>query len=248
MSHNIIIITKDNDQNYRDPNNPLGKFIIHTQEKILLKASYLAAFQELTKLKPFAIANKYGREYYTPWVGETTRENELKISDVIIELLNKVKCEIQGDERLYDIITLDNGNTVYLLYWNLLGTNKFNAWHCIPLICMDCGININDSSQKIPILDRHILYIHDDEWGKKGNLLLMKNSEPKEETVILHKLKDYFQYIAAFMHNNKKGYYFNSILNCIFGEDSISDKLGELEDNKSFSDYIKLKQEMMKVL
>jgi hypothetical protein len=98
------------------------------------------------------------------------------------------------------------------------------------------------------ITDRYILYIHGGEWGKGGNWLLMKNSEPKEKDVRLEALKVFFQYIATFQHSNIDGYYFNNILNCRFGEDSIADKLGELEDKETITDFIQLKQEMTKEL
>lgn len=245
MSHKIIIITRDTDPNYRDPNIPLGKLIVNTQDKIHLKNSYLAAFQELSKYGNSSdIVEKFGIRIDREWLKGTKKE--LKIPDNIFELLDKVKIDMQGEKKLYDRITLDNGNIVYLLYWNLLGTNKFNVWQCIPLICRDCEIDTNATNLEIP--ERHVLYIHDDEWGNEGNWLLMKNSEPKEKDDILNALEYCFQYIAAFQHTNTEGFYFNSILNCIFGEDSIADKLGELEDNGSFTDFIQLKQEMIKKL
>ena len=248
MSRKIIIITKDTNPNYSNPNIPLGKLIINTQETILLKNSYLAAFQELSKslktIRIGSIAEEYKIKISRGWLKGT--EKKLRIPDDIIKLLDKLKINMQGDKRLYDIITLDNDDIVYLLYWNLLVENEFNVWQCIPLICKDCEIDLNVNIQKIS--DRHILYIHDDEWGKGGNWLLMKNSEPKEKGEILNKLKDYFQYIATFQHTNIVGFYFNNILNCKFGEDSLAEKLGELEENENITDFIQLKQEMTKEL
>jgi len=249
MSRKIIIITKDTDPNYRDLNIPLGKLIINSQEKILMKNSYLAAFQELSKYDKFSdISEKYEIRINRKWLKGTEEKKKLTIPNDIINLLDKVKIDMQGDKRLYDVINLDNGNIVYLLYWNLLGANEFNVWQCVPLICKDCKIDINATIKEIQ--DRHILYIHDDEWGIEGNRLLMKNSEPekKEKEDILKALKDYFQYIATFQHSNIVGFHFNNILNCRFGEDSIADKLGELEDKETITDYIQLKQEMTKEL
>lgn len=255
MSHNIIIITRDTDPNYSDPNNPLGKMIVEGRGvPITMKDSYLAAFQYLSKYKlpeynggysTARIAEEYDVDVDVKWLnGEIS---DLMISDDMVNLLDKVRNTLD-DEQLFEKIKMDNGDLVYLLYWNLMAENEFNVWQCLPLICKDCKIetNINATIQEIP--DRHILYIHDDEWGKEGNWLLMKNSEPKEGVGILNSLKNCFQYIATFQHTNIDGYYFNNILNCRFGEDSIADKLGELEENKSFTDFIQLKQEMIKKL
>ena len=259
MSRKIIIITRDTDPNYSDPNNPLGKMIVEGKGiSIPKKESYLASFQYLSKYKTPELKGGYSTteiaENYdveiddndsVKWLNGEIKD--LKIPYEIVNLLDKVRI-ILNDEKLYEKITMDNGDIVYLLYWNLLVENEFKVWQCIPLICKDCEIDMNVTIKEIP--DRHVLYIHDDEWGKEGNWLLMKNSEPKgsDKEYILKSLKDYFQYIATFQHVDFVGSYFNNILNCRFGEDSIADKLGELEDNVSFTDFIQLKQEMIKKL
>lgn len=218
------------------------------------KESYLAAFQDLSKYKTITgnnetiyltadIATDFDVEDIDDeWLDG--KKKELKIPDDMIELLDKVRNTLD-DKKLYERITIGD-DIVYLLYWNLLGAGEFNIWQCIPLICKDCGIDINDTLQEIQ--DRHILYIHDVEWGNEENRLLMKNSEQKEKDDILTSLKDYFQYIATFQHTNFEGLHFNNILNCRFGEDAIADKLGELEDDETIKDYIRLKHEMKKIL
>lgn len=202
MNRKIIIITSDSDSNYSDTNNPLGKKIVEGEGvPMFKKESCLAAFQHLSKYKATTIdkktiyeiseiENKYDitiKEEIRNWLDGNIRN--LKIPDDMDMLLDKVRDTL-NEEKLYEKITMDNGDMVYLLYWNLLGEKEFNVWHCIPLICKDCEIDMNVTIQEIP--DRHILYIHDDEWGKEGNRLLMKNSEPKEKGKegILNKLKD----------------------------------------------------------
>ena len=181
------------------------------------KESYLAAYLDLSKYKTTTgnnetiyltagIASDYDVENIDDaWLDG--KNKDLRIPNDIVELLDKVR-ETLDDKMLYEKIIMDKDNIVYLLYWNLLGANEFNVWQCLPLICKDCKIetNINATIQEIP--DRHILYIHDDEWGKEGNWLLMKNSKPKEKEDILEALKNYFQYIATFQHTNIDGFYF----------------------------------------
>ena len=249
MSRKIIIITRDSDPNYSDPNNPLGEMIVEGRGvSIPKKESYLASFQYLSKYKlpeynggysTARIAEDYDVDVDVKWLnGEIS---DLKIPDDMVNLLDKVRNTL-NDEKLYEKIKMDNGDIIYLLYWNLLGEKEFNVWHCLPLICKDCEIDINVTIKEIP--DRHVLYIHDDEWGKEGNWLLMKNSEPKgnDKEYILKLLEDYFQYIATFQHTNIVGSYFNNILNCRFGENSIAEKLGELEEDQTITD-LRIKNE-----
>lgn len=255
MSRKIIIITRDTDPNYSDPNNPLGKMIVEGKcVSIPKKKSYLASFQYLCKYKSreldgeystLAISEDYDVDVNVNWLNG--KISDLKIPNDMVNLLDKVRNTL-NDEKLYEKITMDNGDIVYLLYWNLLAENEFKVWQCIPLICKDCEIDTNVTIKEFS--DRHVLYIHDDEWGKEGNWLLMKKSEPKgdDKEYILKSLEDFFQYIATFQHTNIVGFYFNNILNCRFGENSIAEKLGELEEDETITDFIQLKQKITEEL
>ena len=123
------------------------------------KDSYLAAFKCLPKdpedkdsYSTSSIAEKYGVEVDVNWLNGEKRD--FKIPDSIVTVFDTIRKSL-NDEKLYDKITMDNGDIVFLLYWNLLAENEFNVWHCLPLICKDCDIDTDATIQETS--NRHIL-------------------------------------------------------------------------------------------
>lgn len=180
---------------------------------------------------------------------------KLRLPDDLVDLLNITQRDVT-EGALYDAITYEDESSkttydIYLFYWNRTIVKVKDLWQLLALICKDCEVDFDVPIGEIK--DRHYLYIHDDEWGIKGNYLLMKysnliNINTKENKDVLEKLQNHFQYVATFQHYNIEGCYFNNILRCEFGEEQFGDKMGDMEDDNSIRDFIELKRKIEKQL
>lgn len=198
-----------------------------------------------------ALVDLFVNGYYTE-EGAKKIINLDNIKEGTCNLKNIYKKGTFAETTLYQKTTIDTKYEVYLFYYDRtkekLGNKRI--WEMMALICKDCEIDLNSPIPEPK--DKHILYIHDDEWGCKGDQLLMKDSIPqplyqKDHDNILDQLKDYFSYVATFEHVNSPGRYFHNILNCNFGE-NVLDEIDDVENNNQHGDFVNLMNEIVNLL
>lgn len=178
---------------------------------------------------------------FSDW-GKTTNNSIkfecLKDCGGVEYVLKKIKVE--SDIRYYYRFE-DDDNIVTLFYFDrTLRKRVDNLAQFLFVICKDCGIDLLDKTQQ----EDNMLYIHDDEWGVRGNHLLLKEHAIKDVTsdkkVMLEALQVKFSYVAAFQHINEYGSIFRDILDCKFGKNPVALQLNEMEKkNKNFDDLLK---------
>lgn len=155
----------------------------------------------------------------------------------IENVLTKIKVE--SDIRYYYRFE-DDDNIVTLFYFDrTLRKRVDNLAQFLFVICKDCGIDLQDKTQ-----EDNMLYIHDDEWGVRGNHLLLNEHFIKDVTsdkkIMLEALKVKFSYVAAFQHINEYGSIFRDILDCKFGKNPVALQLNEFEKkHQSFDELLK---------
>jgi hypothetical protein len=267
MNKKVIIITRD-DSNYSGTGN-LAKAL---RSKSSLVDSFYARFERLSKTgktkdengkliwdaSKVVNYNTKDPDYLLKWLDCRWNEwkskdpTKLRLPNDLVDLLNSTQRDVT-EGALYDTITYEDESSkmaydIYLYYWNRTIVKVKDLCQLLALICKDCDVAFNTPIKDVK--DRHYLYIHDDEWGIQGNHLLMKDSEliVDSNKNVLEELKNHFQYVATFQHNNIEGCYFNNILRCKFGEDQFGDKMGCIEDDKSINDFINLKRKIEKQL
>lgn len=256
MSRKIIIITRSND-NYTKGNNILSKAINGDKKKVI-KNSFYSAFEKLM-CKCYMPKEGWNLENFAFFA--QNKEVNISINEIIIiekwlkncdslvipealdNLLGKIKNENHNVE-LYEKVKYGNDD-VYLFYFDKTNKKVIDIWQMLALIFKDCEINMQ--KEIVEKSDKHILYIHDEEWGvSPKNLVLMNNSCPEkgvDNIQLLEKLKGQFDYVAAFMHETSAGGIYINILNCKFGK-FLSDKMGNLEESTEVDTFINLKKEM----
>ena len=255
MKRKVIIITRK-DSNYDDVNYPLGKLLKDKSQVTHVKQSIFASLNSLSQYRTiepndvigyngYEIAHRFKIEIDTSWL--EGRVNTLVIPDETKQLFDRIVLDsdfVDDSLAYYDIVTTENYQ-VYLCYWDQVRNKVDNVWQRLAIIFKDCEIDVNASI--LDIGEKHLLYIHDDEWGIEGNHLLMKDQKILLDSnrSVLELLKPLFSYVATFQHTNVEGLYFNHILNRKFGEDQISDVMGGIEDDSSITDFIQLRNKML---
>ena len=148
-----------------------------------------------------------------------------KIPDKLIDLpINENNENNENKVSLY-VKIVKGDDEIYLLYWNRTKGLVNTPGVLLSLICKDCDIDKNSKSD-------NYLYIHDVEWGCKGDKLLILESNIKSETheaILKELINRNFSFAAAFQHHNDEGTYFRDILECKFGEEPIFTALGKIE-------------------
>lgn len=238
----IIIVTRDHDDYKR--NYPLSKLIKEKEGNRL--TSNLAAFEFAqsiyeNKTQFSHWLREKGTEYYSNSLLNYIGNQDVKEWVEVPEKLAVLPIPRDGSKTFLYYDKIVNGNDeIYLLYWNRTKGLAKDLGVLLPLICKDCGIVENTASD-------NLLYIHDDEWGNRGNELLIFNKvnnykarkmflDEKEKilVVLLDKLITLnFSFAAAFQHNNSPGYCFHQILNMEFGEEPVFERLGRKEDENN---------------
>lgn len=249
----VIIVTREHEDYSND--YPLSNLINNKQQKQeKMSKSNLAAFE-------FAKCN---RESFDDWLDKLDKWNDdlsnfiaaeqyeewCDIPDLPIEPIDD--CPVRKEDKkgckncnkpLYDKIVVNDNDEIYLLYWNRTKGFAKELGVLLPLICKDCGIAENTESE-------NLLYIHDDEWGGRGNALLIFNNKKLDETngKILDKLIELkFSFAAAFQHINSPGSFFHQILNMEFGEKPLFERLGDMEkENKCCEKLLESCDEVLK--
>lgn len=247
MSRKIIIITRDTAY---VGNEALVERIPKSEERGKYPSGCFSGFESLYK-EPFYAKDEQGKyavqidllgsklselgfdeEYlddYTEWLDG---KHELIIDEKLVKVFKRI-AEIEPCKYMDHILLEENGKNddVYLFYWNVTKETITDTWRMLALICKDCDIDFaNETSED------NMLYIHDDEWSEKGienNVLIfdhiIKYNPSKSHEQLLEKLKNKFSHVYSFQHNNAEGMIFKDILNCNFGEQALSNLLGEKE-------------------
>ena len=251
----IIILTHDDD-NYENLSLPLGKALNNAEDII---DSYYEAFESIIQKKElenmdFSCFHKWlvmNNLFSHKIINLFTPQTDWKTFPEIPENIKKIRQVIDNHNEIrkpiYKKTNLDNGDVVFLLFRNRTKQMVNDIWQMMNLICKDCGIDVKQTIQGVE--NKHFIYIHDDEWSMEGNHLLMDNSEPKIEKNkdLLEVLKKQFKYAATFRHTNTEGLYFNNILNCKFGYNQFSERMGIIEDNYHITNFVSLKEEIIKI-
>lgn len=164
------------------------------------------------------------------WLNGLEEPLNLAIDDSLVDLFKK---SVEDECNYMEMIEYDN-NEIYLFFWNRTKQTVTETWRILALICKDCGIDFSNSEE-----EKNILYIHDDEWGKTGNEILIQEGIIKSETnkELLEQLKIKFTFVVSFQHNNAEGMYFRDILQCNFGKQLLNNRLADEEEkNVVFGD------------
>ena len=254
MSRKIIIITREGDY---DGNEPLVKMMPVKGKRgnypsscfFGLESIYAPPFFKLneqdervvdleqlgSQLLSLGFQDDYLDEQ-TNWLdGVEEERNKLSLNEELVKVFEKIAKEEQC-KYMDKIIYKDDEDEIYLFYWNKTKKRITDTWRILALICKDCGINFMD-----PTVEENVLYIHDDEWGKTGNEVLVFNHQIKsdENIDLLNQLINKFSFVASFQHNNVEGMIFHDILQCNFEQNMISNLLGEKEEKQNKFDYLR---------
>lgn len=252
MSRKIIIITREGDY---DGNEPLVKMMPSKGERGKYSSSCFFGFESIykdpfyklneqnervvdleqlgTKLESLGFSDDYLDEQ-TNWLdGIEEERNKLSLNEELVEVFEKIAKEEQC--KYMDIIKEDK-NEIYLFYWNKTKKIVTDTWRILALICKDCGINFTDTTR-----EENVLYIHDDEWGKTGNeVLIIDHQRKSDENIdLLEQLNNKFSFVASFQHNNVEGMIFHDILQCNFGRNMLGNLLGKKEEQQNKFDDLR---------
>ena len=249
MSRKIIIITREGDY---DGNEPLVKMMPAKGERGNYPSSCFFGFESIYA-PPFFKLNEQDKRVVdfgqlgiklkslgfsedcldgqADWLEGVKEEwKKLSLNEELVKVFEAIAKE--GQCKYIDKIEYkddEKDDEIFLFYWNKTEKRITDTWRILALICMDCGINFTESTE-----EGNMLYIHDDEWGKTGNEVLISNHQIKsdENIDLLNQLKNKFSFVASFQHNNVEGMIFHDILQCKFRQDMLSNLLGEKEEQQ----------------